>query len=347
VIEEAAAVDGGEVEFLIDGLSVANWTREVVEEMIRARIVCVHATCAVWEDAADTLRQLGRWRRFFDANQDVVTQATDGSAIRAAAEQGLLAVVLGFQNTSPLGSDLDLVRTFYDLGVRIMQLTYNNQSLVASGCYEAVDGGVTRFGREVIREMNKVGVLIDLSHVGDRSAFEATEMSARPVAITHANPKWFNNVSRNRSSTVIDLVAARGGVIGVCPYTMLLPGASSEKLRSDCSLDQFCDMIIRLAGQVGIASVGIGSDLALDQSLGYFQWLRMGTWTREVSPTVPPVLPEWARRPHHLRAIAERLLTRGLGPQEVAAISYGNWLRLFDESFRPWGRRTEVIETLT
>ena len=150
-------------------------------------------------------------------------------------------MIFGFQNPSPIEDDLALVEIWHRLGVRFMQLSYNNQSLLATGCYEAEDPGITRMGREVIREMNRVGLVIDMSHSAERSTLEAIELSSRPIAITHANPASWHPVARNKSDTVLRALGQSGGMLGFSLYPLHLKGGSG------CSLRSFCEMVARTA----------------------------------------------------------------------------------------------------
>src|SRR5262249_38747720 len=161
------------------------------------------------------------------------------------------------QNASPIENDIDLVELFYRLGLRILQLTYNNQSLIGAGCYEAEDAGITRFGRQVIAEMNRVGMVIDLSHSGERTSREAIDLSAPPVAITHANPASFHPVLRNKGDALLQALAARGGMLGFSLYPLHLPGGAG------CTLETFTAMVARTAELIGVDHLGIGSDLCL------------------------------------------------------------------------------------
>ena len=128
---------------------------------------------------------------------------------------GVPAVIFGFQIPAPIEDDLALIEIWHRLGVRFMQLSYNNQSLIATGCYEAEDPGITRMGREVIREMNRVGLVIDMSHSAERSTLETIELSSRPIAITHANPASWHPVVRNKSDTVLRALGQSGGMLGL------------------------------------------------------------------------------------------------------------------------------------
>ena len=104
-----------------------------------------------------------------------------------------IGIIFGFQNCSPIEDDIQLIQEMHDLGARIMQLSYNNQSLLATGCYEERDSGITRFGKEAIKEMNRLGMIIDMSHSAEKSTLHAMELSTRPIAITHANPSSFHD----------------------------------------------------------------------------------------------------------------------------------------------------------
>src|SRR5699024_9180684 len=151
---------------------------------------------------------------------------------------------------------LSLVSVFNRLGVKIMQLTYNNQNLIGSSCYEKNDTGLSRYGKLVVREMNRVGMLIDLSHVGDQTSLDAIRLSTRPVAITHANPRWLYPTKRNKSREVLTALRENGGVLGICAYPHLING-------KETTLDEFSDLIIQTVEFMGIDQVGIGTDLTL------------------------------------------------------------------------------------
>ncbi len=183
----------------------------------------------------------------------------EASDIRLAHQEGRVGIFFGFQNCSPIEDDISLVEVFRQLGVLIMQLTYNNQSLLASGCYETEDNGISRFGRQVIREMNRVGMLIDMSHSAERSTLEAIELSSRPVIVSHANPSSFHAAKRNKSNAVLRGIAESGGLLGFSTYPFHLKGASG------CTLESFCDMVASTAELMGVEHIGIGTDLCQQQ----------------------------------------------------------------------------------
>jgi len=162
------------------------------------------------------------------------------------------------------------------LGLLIMQLTYNNQSLLACGCYEAEDSGITRFGRQVIAEMNRVGMVIDMSHSAERSTLEAIELSQRPVIISHANPNSFHPARRNKSDKVLRAIAECDGLLGFSAYPFHL------KNGSDCTLEDYCDMIANTADLMGIEHIAIGTDLCQDQPTSILEWMRNGRWSKQM-----------------------------------------------------------------
>ncbi len=313
---------------VVDGLQINNWSAEVLRELRAGGIHGVNATCAVWEGPTETLRLIGDWCQLQAAHPDLLRLVTSTQEIRQAKEDGPVGVLLGFQNTSPFADDYRMVEVFHRLGVRIAQLTYNNQNMVGGACYEKVDAGLTRFGEVIIAEMNRVGMLVDLSHVGNQTCLDAIAASAGPVAITHSNPTWFVDSPRNKPDEVISALVERGGVIGCCLYPNVIGGAKT-------TLEDFCKMVARLCEQVGVHHVGLGSDCTQDWGQDYVAYLRDGRWrpTDASNPPQWPQWPTWFTGPADLPNVTEGLMAVGLSEDEVTAIIGGNWLRLFDEVF--------------
>ena len=145
----------------------------------------------------------------------------DYDDIHKAIEQNKIGIIFGFQNCSPIEDDIGNIEKMHSLGAKIMQLSYNNQSLLATGCYEDRDSGITRFGKEAIKEMNRLGMIIDMSHSAEYSTLQAIELSSRPIAITHANPSSFHDALRNKSDTVLKNLSQSGGMLGVSLYPFI------------------------------------------------------------------------------------------------------------------------------
>lgn len=318
---------------VIDGLQYCNYSEATFRDLKAGGVDAIHTTISYHEDFRETVANIIRWNELFAAYDGLVFHGKTGADVRRARAEGRIAVFFGLQNCSPIEDDLGLVEICHTLGVRFMQLSYNNQSLLASGCYENEDAGITRMGREVIAEMNRLGMVIDMSHSGERSTLEAIAISNRPIAVTHANPHRWHAVVRNKSDEVLKALAASGGMLGFSLYPHHLKSGSA------CALADFCEMVARTADLMGVASLGIGSDLCHDQPKEVVQWMRRGTWTKEpldpAHPIVFPPQPDWFRSNRDFPNIAQGLSQIGFAPTEVDAIMGENWLRFFETAFAP------------
>ncbi len=321
---------------IIDGLQYVNWNRALFEQARDGGVNAIHVTIAYWENTQETLANVGEWRRRYREFSDLIMPVSTAQDIVAARQQGRIGIILGFQNCSPLEDDLRMVATWHELGVRIMQLSYNNQSLLATGCYEDADAGITRFGREVIREMNRVGMVVDMSHSAERSTLEAIELSDRPIAITHANPASFHAALRNKSDTVLSALAESGGMLGLSLYPFHLRNGS------DCTLSDFCQMVYDTAQLMGVECLGIGSDLCQNWGYETLEWMRSGRWASapdygegNASNADWPAQPPWFASSLHFDNIARGLGEAGFDAQDVQNIMGRNWLRFFDHAFVP------------
>lgn len=321
---------------VIDCLQYANWSRKVFEQMRSGGVDAVHVTIAYHETFRETVLNFEQWNRWFEMYPELLMMGRSGDDIRRAQAQQRTAIFFGFQNPSPIEDDIGLIEICHTLGARFMQLSYNNQSFLATGCYEAEDPGITRFGKQAIAEMNRVGMVIDMSHSADRSTLEAIDLSARPIAITHANPHWWHPALRNKSHEILSALTARGGMLGFSLYPHHLNNGSA------CTLEDFCQMISQAADRYGVEHLGIGSDLCQDQPDSVVTWMRNGRWSREMdygegsaSNAGFPAQPEWFTGNLDFANIASGLAASGFNDTEVAAIMGGNWLRFYDESFGP------------
>ncbi|MCU4653408.1 dipeptidase [Roseibacterium sp. SDUM158016] len=319
---------------VIDGLQYANWSEKIFRQMREGGVDAVHVTIAYHEMFRETVANIEAWNRHFERFPDLIRHARTADDIRAAKADGVTAIVFGAQTPAPIEDDIGLVEILHTLGLRFMQLSYNNQSLLATGCYEAEDPGLTRMGREVVAEMNRVGLVVDMSHSAERSTLEAIEVSARPIAITHANPASWHPARRNKSDTVLRALAESGGMLGFSLYPHHLKGGS------DCTLQGFCEMVARTAEIMGVERLGIGTDLCQDQPDSVVEWMRVGRWTKRVdygegsadAPGFPP-MPDFFADNRDFPRLREGLRAVGFDAQEAAAIMGGNWLRFFEESF--------------
>lgn len=321
---------------LIDNLQYANFSPEIFAQMRAGGVDAVHVTIAYHESFREMVLNLEQWNRWFEAHGDLIFKGTCAADVRLAQETNRTAVFFGFQNPSPIEDDIGLVEICHQLGIRFMQLTYNNQSLLATGCYEDEDTGLTRMGKQVVREMNRVGMVVDMSHSADRSTMEAIEHSARAIAITHANPHWWYAALRNKKDEVLQALTRAGGMLGFSVYPHHLKDGSA------CTLDSFCAMVEEAARRYGTSHLGIGTDLCQDQPDSVVEWMRVGRWSKVIdygegsaSNAGFPPMPTWFQDNRDFDTIRTGLLNTSLSEDEVNGIMGGNWLRFYEESFEP------------
>jgi microsomal dipeptidase-like Zn-dependent dipeptidase len=321
---------------LIDGLQYANWSEKIFRQMREGGVDAVHVTITYHETFRETVANIEQWNRWFERFPDLIFQGRTAADIDRARDTGRTAIFFGSQNPSCMEDDIGLVEILHTLGLRFMQLTYNNQSLLATGCYEDDDTGLTRMGRQVVVEMNRVGLVVDMSHSGERSTLEAIEHSSRPIAITHANPHMWHPALRNKSDTILRALGETGGMLGFSIYPHHLAGGSA------CSLQSFCDMIVRTADLMGPKNIAIGTDLCQDQPDSIVEWMRVGRWTKAIDygegsadkPGFPP-MPTWFQDNRHFGAIREGLAAAGMDARGIDGVMGANWHRFYADSFGP------------
>ena len=318
------------MNYRIDNLQYCNWSREIFEINREAGLDAVHVTVVYHEDYDEFLTRISEWNELFKNNSDLIFLGKDIRDIEKAKLENKTAIFFGFQNCSPIEDDINLVEKVHELGCRFMQLTYNNQSLLATGCYENVDSGVTNFGKEVIKEMNRVGIVIDMSHSAEKSTLEAIELSQKPIAITHANPSFWYKAKRNKSDTLLKNLSESGGMLGLSLY------AHHLKDSSNCKLESFCEMVAKTADLIGVKNIGIGSDLCLNQPDSVVEWMRNGTWTRaknygEGSKDKPgfPKPPDWFIDARGFNSLETGLKKIGFNLEEVNDILGNNWFNFY------------------
>jgi membrane dipeptidase len=318
------------MNYKIDNLQYCKWSRKIFEINRTAGLDAVHVTIVYHEDFDELQTEVNKWKILFEDNADIIFPGYSFKDIEKAKDENRTAIFFGFQNCSPIEDDIALVEKVHQLGCRFMQLTYNNQSLLATGCYEKIDSGVTNFGREVIKEMNRVGIVVDMSHSAEKSTFDAIEISEKPIAITHANPSFWHAAKRNKSSDLLKALSDSGGILGLSLYPHHL------RDNTNCSLDSFCEMVAKTAEIMDVSKIGIGSDLCLDQPDSVVEWMRNGTWTKtknygEGSKNKPgfPEQPDWFKDARGFSNIEIGLKKIGFSDDETHGILGNNWYNFY------------------
>jgi len=318
------------MKYRIDNLQYCNWSRDIFQINREANLDAVHVTLVYHEDYDEFIERTREWNKFFNENSDLIFLGKSFKDIEKANSEKKTAIFFGFQNCSPIEDDITLIEKVYEHGCRFMQLTYNNQSLLATGCYEKNDSGVTNFGREAIKEMNRVGIVIDMSHSAEKSTFDAIEISEKPIAITHANPSFWFKAIRNKSNDLLKTLASSGGMLGLSLYPHHL------KDGSNCTLENFCEMIARTAEIMETKNIGIGSDLCINHPDSVVEWMRNGTWAKnknygEGSKNKPgfPKQPDWFLDARGFNNIEMGLKKVGFNEDERNGILGNNWYNFY------------------
>ena len=318
------------MNYKIDNLQYCKWSREVFQINRDAGLDAVHVTIVYHEDYDEFLKRVSEWDVHFKKNSDLIFLGKTYKDIEKAKLENKTAIFFGFQNCSPIEDDIGLVEKVHQHGCRFMQLTYNNQSLLATGCYEKNDSGVTNFGKEAIKEMNKVGIVIDMSHSAEKSTLDAIELSEKPIAITHANPSFWYKALRNKSTDLLKTLADSKGMLGLSLY------AHHLKDGTDCKIESFCEMAARTADIMGVKNIGIGSDLCLYQPDSVVEWMRNGTWTKaknygEGSKSKPgfPKQPNWFIDARGFKNLNKGLKKIGFSEEDVNGILGNNWYNFY------------------
>ena len=318
------------MNYKIDNLQYCNWSREIFKINREAGLDAVHATIVYHEDYKELQKVIDSWNKHFNENSDLIFLGKNYRDIEKAKKENKTAIFFGFQNCSPIEDDINLIEKVHQQGCRFMQLTYNNQSLLATGCYEKNDSGVTNFGREAIKEMNRVGIVVDMSHSAEQSTLDAIEISQKPIAITHGNPSFWHSVIRNKSNDLLKNLANSGGMLGLSIYPHHL------KNGTDCTLESFCEMAAKTAEIMGVKNMGIGSDLCINHPDSVVEWMRNGTWSKtknygEGSKNKPefPKQPDWFLDARGFKNLEVGLKKIGFNEDETHGILGNNWYNFY------------------
>ena len=311
---------------IIDGLNASNfYDPRIYERLSQGGITAVNATIAAWHNPTETIKTIGDMFADFRRFSNLITPVRQASDIQQAKATNRVGVILGFQDTAPIEDNLRLLAVYHALGVRIIQLTYNHTNRVGSGNLVPNDQGLTAFGREVIGEMNRLGILVDVSHCGPQTTLDAIEASPKPIAFTHANPIVRCSHPRNKTDDALKRLAAKGGVVGVVVFPPMLTCSGAA------TLDDYVATIDYLVNLIGIDHVGIGPDFMEEmtpevsaqalkgmspQALAQFQTVKPTVGFESISVCAN---------------VTAALLAHGYSVDDVKKIMGGNWLRLYSE----------------
>ena len=236
-----------------------DYSMKLIEEILASgtngvRITLGDPTLHGPEAFDNAIEEISAYERHIDNHRDYFRKATRAEDIDRARREGRMAIMLLFQNTTPIGDDLDKLTFFNNLGVRSIQLTYNTRNLVGDGCMERTGSGLSEFGLKVVDRMNSLGMLIDLSHTCMETMADAIKFSKEPVIISHSGCKGVYDHPRNTTDKNLRSLAGKGGVVGIYQINPFV----GPKDRNN--LDDYLNHIDHAVRVAGIEHVGIGSD---------------------------------------------------------------------------------------
>ena len=314
---------------VFDGLIVANWSREIFENMREGGLTGANCTCCVWEDFTGTMRNISNWKSWIDENNDLLCQAYSTADIRRAKKDDKTAIVLGFQNVSAFEDQISYVQLFKELGVGIVQMAYNTRNLIGSGCYETTDSGLSDFGREIVTEMNRVGIMCDLSHVGAKTSGDVIHTSTKPVCYSHIAPAGLKAHPRNKNDQQIRTIVEKGGFVGVTMFPPFLARGTNS------TVDDYVaaiDYVINVAGE---DSVGYGTDFTQGYKKPFFDWITMDKgYGRKLTEFGEIISLSGIERIGNTGNLTAAMEKAGWKEGRIKKIMGENWLRILTEV---WG----------
>jgi membrane dipeptidase len=265
---------------------------------------------------------------YIAANPQQLVKATKVADLEQAKRDGKLAIFYLVQNSSPFGKDLDLVDTFYGLGLRSVQITYNYQNWAGAGCKERTGAGLTEFGLQLVEKLNDKRILIDASHANMQTMADTIVASRVPVIVSHTGCMAVHENVRNTTDETLRLLAGHGGVVGI---DQIRPHITTRK---EGALEHYLDHMLHAIDVCGIDHVGIGSDRDhrfIDLTPEYLAELRAEQGANLVEADLPWFMPE-LNGPRRMETVWDGLKGRGLSDDEVEKVMGGNVHRLYAET---------------
>ncbi len=352
VVPSAARWPGYERAMVVDMLAspgpfnVPGWldrplTTEMIENAQRSGITAVNATVSALGDATvafeKTVSNIAALEYECQRSPNVFARIRTTGDIRLAKADRKVGIILGFQDTTPIGDRMERVEMFHRLGVRIVQLTYNGANLVGDGCLVPEDRGLKPYGRDMVARMNELGMLIDVSHTGWETSRQAIEASKVPIAATHSGSASLVNVPRNKPDTLLKALANRGGVVGIYMMPFL-------REQGQPTADDLVKHVVHCVNVCGEDHVGIGSDTSITPLALTPEFRKVhadfvearrkaGISAPGESATIFNYVPD-LNSPRRMEMVAEKLAAAGLPSSRIEKVIGGNWVRLLGDV---WG----------
>ena len=284
-----------------------------------------------------SVNSISNWNSLIQKNPDQLTKVWSVADIQRAKKENKIGIIMGFQNTAMFADKVERVSTFANLGVKIVQLTYNIRNRVGDGAMMQENSGLTSFGYEILEALNDNNTLVDLSHSGEQTCLDAIRASKKPVAITHTGCRALADTPRNKTDKEMRLVADKGGMVGI----YFMPFLKENSFPAPIDIVLHLEHAIKVCGE---DHVGIGTDgltTQVDDMKAYQSALRKehemrkkaGIAAKGEKPGVTPFIPE-IQGPGQFQQLADMLYSRGHSSERIDKVLGKNSLRLFKET---WG----------
>ncbi|WP_193336393.1 dipeptidase [Devosia beringensis] len=308
---------------VIDGLIISKWDRSVFEDMRKGGISAANCTVSVWEGFQATVDNIATMKQAIRDNSDILTLIRTTADIEQAKKDNKTGIILGFQNAAAFEDNLGYIEAFWDMGVRVVQLCYNTQNLIGTGCYER-DGGLSGYGHEVVAEMNRTGILVDLSHVGPKTSEETILASKKPVTYSHCLPMGLKEHPRNKTDEQLRFIADHGGFVGVTMFPPFL------KRGTDATVVDYVEALDYIGDIVGWDNVGVGTDFTQGYDRPFFDWITHDKGRhRRLTDFGTVQNPEGMRKIGDWPNLTAAMEAAGWSTEKIQKTIGGNWLRTF------------------
>lgn len=320
-----------EESIVIDAVCPLLSDKKYVDWYKEGGVTVAAPTVAILEGIEQTMRSIASWKRYIRSRDDLI-QIYSVADIERAKRERKLGLLMHFQGSGPLEDEPDMAFVYKELGVGIMQLAYNTRNRIGDGADERTDSGLSYFGLKAIEALNKARIIVDCSHTGVRTSFDAVEASSRPVVISHGNPRAVWNSKRNVPDELIVAIAKSGGLVGMVGFPGFVSGSDRP------TLDQFIDHIVYTADLIGIDHVALGIDyyyaqwpvMSDEDALKMYEGaLENGMWRAGTYPPPPHYYPAGIETPRTMGALTARMLERGFDEESIRKVLGQNWMRVY------------------
>lgn len=326
---------------VIDGCAFAEGEfTGVTEEVHQSELDAFFLTTPGEADCfTQCVNEIGKVYNLTDKKDKKIVIAKTAEDIYRAKKEGKKAIILAFQDPKSIGDSLDRLRVFYELGIRVIQMTYNHTNYIGTGCIESVDGGLTDFGKNVLKKMNELGIIADISHCGKKTGIDVLKYSEKPIVISHAGVNFLTENPRNKTDEELKLLKENGGVIGLSSWG---PLCWKKETKRRPTLGEFVDHIDYVVNLIGIDHVGFGGDSTLDDS-------KDEKGLAEQSTTYPAVVKEYnecigidpntrhaegVKGSWQIKNVINELDKRGYSKEDINKFTGGNFMRVIKEVWK-------------